>query len=127
METVIRFSLVGVGGLLGSIARFGIVVALSRYPVSFPFGTLVVNVVGCFVIALVSAFAEKNDLISPEIRLFMTAGFCGGFTTFSALIFEMSIFVRNQEFFASIIYLMASVVLGYSAFYAGTLLVGKLS
>ena len=82
---MINILLVGMGGALGSIARFlvsGWVQAVSRN-VNFPYGTLTVNVVGCFVIGFLSQLAEARGLLTSEARAFVFIGLLGGFTTFS--------------------------------------------
>jgi len=77
---LIIFAGSGLGGLLRYLIQKLFVDA--GY-VNFPTGTFVVNILGCFLIGLFNALAEKNNLISTELRLALTTGFCGGFTTFS--------------------------------------------
>ena len=81
---------VGIGGFLGSIARFklgGFILHRSE-PWNFPLSTLVVNLLGCFAIGLLAALVEHHDLFSPPTRLFLFTGLLGGFTTFSAFAYE---------------------------------------
>ncbi len=71
--------LVGFGGGIGSIARFlcqKYIYAL--YPHTFPTGTFLVNILGCFLIGLFYGLAEKGNLMTPEWRILLTTGFCGG-------------------------------------------------
>ena len=78
--------MVGTGGFLGSVARYGLsglVQSLSR-SVSFPYGTLAVNLTGCLAVGFLSQLAEARGAFSGETRIFLIAGFLGGFTTFSA-------------------------------------------
>ena len=77
--------LVGVGSCVGGIARYLSQLFIQKhYPSSFPFGTLSVNITGCFIIGIIYALADKGNLMSPATRLLLATGFCGGFTTFSS-------------------------------------------
>ncbi len=117
--------LVGMGGWLGTMARYLVVVNVGRGSISFPVGTLVVNLIGCFIIALVAGVAEKTTLISPETRLFLATGICGGFTTFSALMYEAGGLLEEGEFWYAGIYVSASFIGGLVALYLGFFIVNK--
>ena len=115
--------LVGTGGFLGTVSRF----LTSRYfaayfPSSFPLGTFVVNVTGCFLIGLIYGVAEKGDFLSTEWRLFLTVGFCGGFTTFSAFAAENMAMLRDSEIFNFFLYTGSSIFIGLLATFAGIML-----
>jgi fluoride exporter len=115
--------LVGLGGGAGSIARF----LCQKYiyawhPHPFPFGTLIVNVTGCFMIGLFYALAEKGNLLTPEWRILLTTGFCGGFTTFSTFALENVTLLRTGDIMYFIWYTAASVILGLLATWLGILL-----
>lgn len=79
------FLLVGFGGALGAMARFGLSnwVQHLTTPAGFPYGTLVVNVLGCFAIGVLAYLADILGVLTPEVRLLTVTGFLGGFTTFS--------------------------------------------
>jgi len=116
--------LVGTGGFLGTVARF----ITSRYfaayfPSSFPYGTFVVNVVGCFLIGLIYGISEKGNFMSTEWRLVLTVGFCGGFTTFSAFAAENMAMLRDSEFFNFFLYTGSSIFIGLLATFAGIMLI----
>lgn len=116
--------LVGAGGAAGSIARFLLQYFIGRYyPSSFPWGTLVVNVVGCFIIGVVYAFGEKGNVLAPEIRVLLATGFCGGFTTFSSFAYENISLMRDGELFYTFMYVAASIIVGFLAAYMGVLIV----
>lgn len=121
------YVLVGFGGLLGSLARYGVSFLLKPSG-GFPWATLAVNVLGTFVIALIAGLAEKkiSGLGTPEARLFFATGFCGGFTTFSALMLELSVMIRSASYAQAGLYLGASLVGGALAFLAGYLLIRSL-
>jgi CrcB protein len=111
------YFLVGLGGLLGTLARFGVAQLWRTVAVTFPVATLSVNVIGCFLIAGFTYLAEKKNWISSDARLFLTAGFCGGFTTFSSLILEMVKMQKDGHLLLSVGYLLLSVASGLGAFF----------
>jgi CrcB protein len=112
--------LIGSGGFIGSIARYLSQQAVTKYyGETFPFGTLIVNIAGCLIIGVLFGFIEKGKLLLPETRLFLTTGFCGGFTTFSAFSIENIIMLNKGEFFYVLIYVALSVILGLGATYLG--------
>ena len=98
---IINAALVGSGGFLGALARYGVGGLVHRqFPLSsFPYGTLVVNLVGCFSIGLLAGLAESRQLFGPEFRLLVLIGFLGGFTTFSTFGYETFMMLRDAEYF----------------------------
>jgi len=79
-----RYFLVLIGGSIGSVVRYWLSGAVhARFPMSFPAGTFVVNIVGCLVFGLIVGWDLRSE-INPGARLFLLTGVCGGFTTFSA-------------------------------------------
>lgn len=81
--------LVGIGGGIGSIARLLTQRSVQRMiEISFPLGTLLINIIGSFLIGVIYALSERGNFLTPEIRLFLTVGFCGGFTTFSTFAYD---------------------------------------
>ena len=111
---------VALGGALGSVARFLISKATqSVCTLSFPIATLIVNVLGCFIIGLLYSIFERNATIDSNIRLMLTVGFCGGFTTFSTFINESFNLIGNDNFVVSAIYIGLSVVLGFIGVWLG--------
>jgi CrcB protein len=92
-----RLLLIGLAGALGTLARHGVGLwARSALGTTFPYGTLIVNVVGCFLIALVSELAISTTLISPTLRLMLTTGFMGGLTTYSSFNYETTNLLRDR-------------------------------
>lgn len=87
-----------------------------------PYGTLGVNVLGCLIIGLVYGFSEKGNVLSPEWRLFLATGICGGFTTFSTFSYENLTLLRDGEVGYAIVYTVLSVVVGLIATYGGFLI-----
>ena len=112
---------VGLGGGLGSIARFLVGAwAVGRLPFPLPLGTFIVNVLGSFLIGLIAELALLRAYgVTPEIRLFIVVGVLGGFTTFSSLALELTAFVRADEWTWALVYSAGSVVLGLAAAFGG--------
>jgi CrcB protein len=113
--------LVGVGGAFGSIARYLMVAFVGRAfsDGSFPFGTLAVNVLGCFTIAFIGALAADKINLSADLRLFLFTGFLGGFTTFSAFGYETFYLLKTSHFFLAFLNITASLILGLGAVFVG--------
>jgi fluoride exporter len=116
--------MIGAGGFIGTIARYFVQILVARFfLISFPLGTLMVNVFGSFLIGLIYAMAEKNLLVSTEWRLFLLTGICGGFTTFSAFAFENQSMLSAGNYLFVAIYILLSVTLCIAAVYAGITLI----
>jgi len=116
--------LVGFGGGIGSIARFLCQKWFAENTVQvFPWGTFFVNLTGCFLIGLIYAIAEKTSFLSPQTRLLLITGVCGGFTTFSAFAFENMSLLRSGDILYFILYILGSVLLGIAAVFAGIALI----
>jgi len=112
--------LVGLGGFIGSVARFLVSkLNLSWHFLSIPMGTLTVNVLGSFIIGILVGISVKSDLISTDLRLFLMVGFCGGFTTFSSFSSENLMLMQNGQVFTVLIYTSLSILLGFLAVYLG--------
>jgi CrcB protein len=80
---------VAVGGALGCLLRFYLAIFFNRYFPAIPPGTLAANLIGCYVIGIAIAFFALSPSVTPEWRLFVTTGFCGGLTTFSTFSVEV--------------------------------------
>lgn len=94
-----NLALIGLGGFAGSIVRYGLGGLVQEWSrsISFPYGTITVNIVGCFFIGLLSQLAESRGILSPEARSFLFLGFLGSFTTFSTFGNEtVNLFLRGQ-------------------------------
>lgn len=112
--------LVGIGGFLGSVARYLVSGFIQdRTGEIFPFGTLVVNVIGCFVIGALSELAEARAFLSPETRALMVVGVLGGFTTFSAFGNETVNLLRDGEWTFAVMNLLAHAALAIGAVWVG--------
>lgn len=111
---------VGVGGALGAIARYllgGLVHSLTAS--LFPYGTFVVNVVGCLCFGLVVGIADSRFVVGPGARAFILIGVLGGFTTFSSFTFESFELVRSGQMIQAAANVSGQVVLGFIALWIG--------
>ncbi|MGZ6130734.1 MAG: fluoride efflux transporter CrcB [Myxococcaceae bacterium] len=107
-----RVGLVALGGALGSVARYGVGALAAQFlGPAFPWGTLLVNVTGSFLIALVMHLALTGTVISLEIRIFLTTGILGGFTTYSSFNYETLALLNQRAYWLAGLNL-ASTVLG---------------
>jgi CrcB protein len=119
--SIFNVFLVGVGGMLGSVARYLAQLAALRLGAAFPVDTLAVNVLGSFLIGLVYGWSEKAEDPAPAWRLFLTTGFCGGFTTFSAFSLESISLLKSGNLSYTFLYICGSVLSGLGACLAGLL------
>lgn len=106
--------LVGIGGALGSISRYLLgtwIQALSR-SIDFPYGTLIVNLLGCFLIGLLSQLAEARGAFTSETRAFLFIGILGGFTTFSSFGNDTINLMRDGAAFNALANIGVNVILG---------------
>ena len=111
--------LVGFGSFFGGIVRYLVTRMLSAMVVSsYPLGTFAVNVLGCFIIGFVSAL-PVGSLLSPNTRLLLTTGLCGGFTTFSTFMNENATLLKDGMPTTALLYTFASFLLGFLAVVGG--------
>ena len=90
----------GIGGFIGSALRYWIsVMAYRFFGQDFPYGTLFVNVSGCLLIGFIMTFFEERFIFSSNLRMFLTIGVLGGFTTFSTFSYETIALLREGSFF----------------------------
>ena len=110
-ENLIKFFVVFIGGGLGSIFRYWISSYASKHlPLFFPFGTLLVNILGSFILGLMIFGWDEKGLISPTIKLFIGVGFCGGLTTFSTFSLETFNLIRDAEFLLAGLNILVNVM-----------------
>ncbi len=116
--------LVGLGGGLGSILRYLCQKWIYHlYPHPFPWGTFTVNIGGCLLIGILFGLGEKASVLTPEWRLLLTTGFCGGFTTFSTFAYENMMLLRTGDTTYFLLYTILSIVLGVAGVFGGATLV----
>ena len=115
-----KLVMIALAGAVGTLARYGLGGLVQRAAGGFfPWGTLAVNVAGCFLFGLVWALAEERFLISGEVRTIVLVGFMGAFTTFSTFAFETGEMLRNAEYLMAGANLLAQNVLGIAGLMLG--------
>lgn len=115
--------IIGLGSFCGGIFRFLLTRFVQHHFLSaFPFGTMAVNIAGCLLIGIFYGLFERGHLFNADIRLFLTVGLCGGFTTFSTFINENFVLLREQNYLYFISYSALSIILGLTAIYVGHLM-----
>jgi len=111
---------IGVGGALGALARYALGGAVHRaLPGFFPYGTFVVNLLGCLLFGLVIGLAESRFVVGPATRAFLLVGVLGGFTTFSSYTFESFELLRSGQFGAASANVVGQIAFGLLALWAG--------
>ncbi len=113
----------GIGSVLRYVVQFIIHERITYY--HFPWSTFVVNIAGSFLIGLFYTISAKFA-VSDEVRIFLTAGLCGGFTTFSTFSNDTLLMIRQGDGWGSMIYIMLSVVLGITACFLGCSLINHI-
>lgn len=104
--------LVGIGGFFGSVARYGVKLLTDKYLLGqFPYATLIVNLLGCFIIGLLFGLVNRQQ-VDNTTWLILATGFCGAFTTFSTFALENSVLAADGQTNSAVIYTLISLVAG---------------
>jgi fluoride exporter len=112
--------LVGVGGALGSMARYGMNQAAALWlPAGFPYGTFLVNAIGCAVFGVLAGLGERTGVMTPALRAFAFVGILGGFTTFSSYSYESFALAREGAWGLAVVNVAGQVIVGLTAVAAG--------
>jgi CrcB protein len=123
-----RVFFIGLAGALGTLSRYGVGLWAGRtLGTAFPYGTLIVNVTGCFLIALIGQLALQTTLISPTLRLTLTTGFMGGLTTYSSFNFETTNLLRDRAWIPACVNLGITLSTCFIAGILGLILATRLA
>lgn len=115
-----KLLLVAVAGGAGALARYGMGSAVQRLSgAEFPLGTLIVNVVGCFLFGLIAGLAEQRLPLSKETELVLLTGFMGAFTTFSTYAFHTGLFLHERQWGLAVLNIASHNVLGVALLLLG--------
>ena len=118
-----KWAFLVIGGAAGTVCRYvlsGLVHEIAG--TSFPYGTLVVNLLGCLIIGFLSALTDEKLLLGPEMKVLWMAGFCGAFTTFSTLMLETANLLKDGESAKAFWNVALSVLIGFFVFRLGIVL-----
>jgi fluoride exporter len=126
-ENDLRLLLIAIFGAIGTLARYGLQgIVQIRMGGAFPYGTLIVNLTGCFFLGLIGQFTMNRLVISPDWRVAIAVGFFGGYTTFSSFGWETAKMLEDGEWLRATVYVSASVVAGLSLSFAGIRLANRI-
>tara|TARA_A100001011_G_scaffold161078_1_gene169449 strand:- start:1275 stop:1646 length:372 start_codon:yes stop_codon:yes gene_type:complete len=114
--------LVFFGGGVGSSIRYLITKYSNKNLISFPIGTSISNLVGCFIIGLLIAYYDKNIIPKKDIFLFVSIGFCGGLTTFSTFMLDVFYMIKNENIQYLLTYFSVNFFAGFFFIYLGFLI-----
>lgn len=120
---MINCLVVGIGGFIGSVCRYLIGLLPTETDSGFPIKTLLINIVGSFLIGLITALALKNEDLNEQLVLLLKVGVCGGFTTFSTFAYESADLMKNGLAAIALAYVCTSIILGVSAIFVAQMLV----
>ncbi len=121
---MIKILIIGLGGFLGTICRYLLQEFINKIITSpIPLGTLTTNILGSFFIGIIYALSEKNNIFSSELKVFLTVGFCGGFTTFSSFTYENLNLLKIGDFLNFFVYTSISIILGLLAVFGGVFII----
>ena len=117
------FWAIAVGAAAGGVSRFYLTVAMQqRFGDAFPWGTLLINITGSLLLGFIIRYAVATPSMSLELRLMLTTGFCGGYTTFSAYSYETAVMLEKGDYGRAAFYSIGSVVLALLATFCGFIL-----
>jgi CrcB protein len=127
MKAILPYLWVGLGGFLGSNARYVIGrVSAALFGAAFPYGTLIINVTGSFLLGLVATLAtQRYEVFAQEIRLAISIGFIGAYTTFSTFEYESHSLFEDGKWLYAMTYILSSLLVGLLAVRLGIVLGGK--
>ncbi len=122
-----KYIAIGIGGCFGAILRYLIkFIPISDALGSIPYNTLIVNVLGCFLLALILTAALQLFRLDANIRLGIATGFLGAFTTLSTFCKETAILLTGGFYFSGIVYIVLTLFLGFGAGYLGIILANQI-
>jgi fluoride exporter len=122
----VKIFLIALFGAIGTLARYGLQgVVQIRMGGTFPYGTLVINLTGCFLLGLIGQFTLNRMVISPDFRMAIAVGFFGGYTTFSSFGWETAKMLEDGEWLRASTYIGASVIAGLLLSIAGIRLANR--
>jgi len=118
-----RFLVIGLGGALGAMARYGVSIAVATFwKRDFPLATMIANVSGCFILGLIATLVAERMPVDPMLRLLVMTGFVGAYTTFSTFEYETQRLVEVGAWWPALFNVAISIIAGFAAVQLGVLL-----
>lgn len=115
---MLNYIVISIGAAIGGVFRYGLASFIQKKVESFfPYGTLIVNITGSFILGFIMYYLDEKEFLSPQMRLFLTVGLCGGFTTFSTFSYETLNLIKNSQFLLAAFNVLGSVFLCLIAIY----------
>jgi CrcB protein len=121
----LRLTLIAIFGAIGTLARYGLQ-GVVPFRGGFPYGTLLINLLGCFFLGLIGQFTMNRMVISPDLRIAIAVGFFGGFTTFSSFGWETAKLLEEGAWTLATAYVSTSVIIGLLLSVAGIRLANRI-
>jgi CrcB protein len=118
---VMRYLMVALAGSVGAVARYALGMWFGRSNTTFPIGTFIINVTGCFILGWFLTYAERHN-VSPTTRLAIGVGFVGAYTTFSTFMYETNRLMNDKAWYEAFAYLSLSLIVGLLAVRLGIVL-----
>lgn len=117
---MINFLAVGIGGALGAMARYGLgAFVAGKWIQSFPLHTFLINISGAFLLGFLNTIFLDKLTVSPELRIALTVGFLGAFTTFSTFGYETIILIKEGSITTAGLYTLSSIIIGFLGVFLG--------
>ena len=118
-----KFLFVALGAGVGGALRYWVsTLAYKFLPAYFPFGTLIVNVAGSFILGFLIFGFDEKELLSPTLKLLIGVGFCGGFTTFSTFSLETINLIRDSQYLFAVVNISLNILMTLLGVFAGYLI-----
>ncbi|MEJ2196178.1 MAG: fluoride efflux transporter CrcB [Ignavibacteriaceae bacterium] len=120
---MLNYIYIGIGSAIGGMLRFWLSNSTYRVlPVNFPYGTLIVNVIGSFILGMIVFYFNEKELLNAQLRIFLSVGFCGGFTTFSTFSLETMSLFRDAQYLYGFVNVFFNLVLCFLGIYIAFLI-----
>ena len=117
---MVNILIIGIGGFLGAISRYGVALWIGqRWGRSFPLGTFVINISGSFLIGLLMSLFTERFMVNPQWRLLFVVGLLGAYTTFSTFEYETGTLLKDGEWMIAMLNVVLSVIVGFVALKVG--------
>ena len=118
---------IAAGGAIGAVLRYGVLaMAPLMFGTAFPYNTILVNIIGSFLMGIFVTYFTVSDSLSPELKSFLTIGLMGGFTTFSAFSLDILKMWESDQMMYAILYALVSVIFSVGAIFVGVLVAKNL-